>query len=82
MDRPLNLVGPNVRRLRNSRGLSQAKLATQCQLLGWDITREGIAKIEGRVRHVDDFEMAHLCRVFGVKAEVLLAKTPRHSPGP
>jgi transcriptional regulator with XRE-family HTH domain len=70
----LNLVGPNVRRLRNERGLSQARLAEKCQLIGWDITREGIAKIEGRVRHVDDFELVFLCQVFCVKAEILLGQ--------
>ena len=75
MTKPLNLVGPNLRRLRNSRGLSQAKLAAKCQLIGWDITREGIAKIEGRTRHVDDFELAYLCRVFCVKAEAFLNET-------
>jgi transcriptional regulator with XRE-family HTH domain len=72
--KPKNLVGPNVRRLRDARGLSQEKLAAKCQLIGWDISREGIAKIEGRVRHVDDFEMVYLCRVFSVKAEALLGK--------
>jgi transcriptional regulator with XRE-family HTH domain len=75
MTKPLNLVGPNVRKLRNGHGLSQAKLAAKCQLIGWDITREGIAKIEGRVRHVDDFELAYLCHVFCVKAEVLMTKS-------
>jgi transcriptional regulator with XRE-family HTH domain len=72
MTKPLNLVGPVVRKLRNERNLSQAKLAAKCQLIGWDISREGIAKIEGRVRHVDDFELVYLCKVFCVKAELLL----------
>jgi transcriptional regulator with XRE-family HTH domain len=73
----LNIVGPNVRRLRNAKGLSQAKLAEKCQLIGWDITREGIAKIEGRTRHVDDFELVYLCRVFCVKADILLNRPTR-----
>ena len=68
----LNLVGPNVRKLRAAQGFSQAKLASKCQLKGWDITREGIAKIEGGTRHVNDRELVYLCRVFCVKAEVLL----------
>ena len=75
MVKPLNLVGPNVRRLRNAREWSQAKMAQKCQLIGWDITREGIAKIEGRTRHVDDFELVSLCRALQVKPEVLLKST-------
>jgi len=72
MTKPLNIVGPRVRKLRYSKGLSQAKLAEKCQVKGWDITREGIAKIEGQVRHVDDREIVYLCKVLSVKPEVLL----------
>jgi DNA-binding Xre family transcriptional regulator len=50
-------------------------MAQKCQLIGWDITREGIAKIEGRTRHVDDFELVSLCRALQVKPEVLLKST-------
>jgi transcriptional regulator with XRE-family HTH domain len=72
MTKPLNLVGPAVRRLRNAKKLSQEKLAAKCQLIGWDITREGIAKIEGQVRHVDDLELRYLCKVLRVKADFLI----------
>lgn len=72
MTKPLNIVGHRVRKLRNAKELSQAKLAEKCQLLGWDITREGIAKIEGKSRHVDDSELVYLCKVLCVKPDVLL----------
>jgi transcriptional regulator with XRE-family HTH domain len=71
---PRNIVGPQVRLLRSKAALSQAKLAAQCQMVGWDISREGIAKIEGRVRHVNDSELVFLCRTFRVKPEALLGK--------
>jgi len=77
MTKPLNIVGPRVRKIRNSKDLSQAKLAEKCQLRGWDITREGIAKIEGQVRHVDDGELVYLCKVLCVKPEVLLGLGPK-----
>ncbi len=72
MTHPRNIIGTALRKLRNDRGLSQAKLAEKCQLAGWDISREGIAKIEGRVRWVSDFEIVHLCKVLGAKPEILL----------
>jgi transcriptional regulator with XRE-family HTH domain len=74
MTTPRNIVGPQVRKLRDGKNLSQAKLAEKCQLIGWDISREGIAKIEGRVRWVSDFELVYLCRVLRVKPDALLGK--------
>lgn len=71
---PRNIIGPKVRKLRNAQELSQAKLAEMCQLQGWDISREGIAKIEGRVRWVGDFELCFLCKALKVKSEVLLGR--------
>jgi transcriptional regulator with XRE-family HTH domain len=59
-----NIVGPQVRRLRVAANLSQAALAAACQRIGWDIDRNTIAKIEGRLRWVGDFELIHLAKVF------------------
>jgi transcriptional regulator with XRE-family HTH domain len=58
-----NIVGPQVRRLRVAAGLSQAALAAVCQRVGLDIDRSTIAKIEGRLRWVGDFELAYLMNV-------------------
>ena len=59
-----NIVGPQVRRLRVAANLSQAALAAACQRIGWDIDRNTIAKIEGQMRWVGDFELLHLADVF------------------
>jgi DNA-binding XRE family transcriptional regulator len=68
---PTNVVGPQVRRLRYERGLSQPGLAARCQLRGWVIGRDTIAKIEGQRRWVGDLELAHLARCLGVPVETL-----------
>ncbi len=60
---PKNIVGPQVRRLRDQHGWSQSTLAAKCQLAGWDISRSIVAAIEGRVRWVGDFELVMLARV-------------------
>ena len=67
-----NVVGPQVRRLRNKMELSQAELAAACQRGGWDISRDTIAKIEGSVRWVGDFEVLSLAKVLRVSPNHLL----------
>ena len=57
-----NVVGPQVRRLRDAAGMSQAALAAACQRRGWDVGRDAIAKIEGGVRWVCDWELLELSK--------------------
>jgi len=66
-----NIVGPNVRRLRNKQDISQEAFAARCQLLGWDISREGIAKIESQIRGVSDIEVMKLAKALRVHFSVL-----------
>lgn len=63
---PRNIVGPQVMRLRNERGWSQERLAAVSQLEGWDVSRGVIARIEGGVRWVADFEVLILATVLQV----------------
>ena len=69
-----NLVGPQIRRFRCEKGLSQHAFAAKCQRLGWDVGRDIIARIEARIRLVTDAEMVFLARPLGVP---LLALFPR-----
>ena len=71
-DRPRNIVGPNVRRIRSKRGLSQAQLVAMCQRSGWDISREILAKIEAQIRWVSDFELLLLAAALRVPVTELL----------
>ena len=59
-------------RLREAQGLSQAALAAKCQLLGWDISRDILARIEGQIRCVTDSEMVFLARSLSVRLDELL----------
>lgn len=68
---PRNVIGPAIHRRRTELGWSQAKLATECQLIGWDVSRSIIAAIEGRVRWAGDYEIALLARILRVSIEVL-----------
>ncbi len=64
--KPQNVVGAQVRKLRSARNLSQADFAAKCNLLGWDISRGTLAKIEAGVRCVTDAELFVLARVLRV----------------
>jgi len=72
--KPKNAVGPKVISLRHRLGLSQAGLAARCQLAGWDVSRDIIARIELQIRIVTDIELMHLAHVLKVPAEVLLPR--------
>jgi len=57
-----NIVGSQVRRLRNEIEISQAELAAECQLQGWDVSRDVVAKIEDGRRWVADEELIRLAK--------------------
>lgn len=63
MEVPRNIVGPQVMRLRSSKGWSQEQMAIACQVAGWDVSRGVIARIEGGVRWVSDFDLIQLAAV-------------------
>jgi transcriptional regulator with XRE-family HTH domain len=66
------MVGPQVKRLRVAQKLTQPMLAARCNLLGWGISRETLAKIEARIRWVADFELICLSSALNVPIATLL----------
>lgn len=67
-----NAVCDQLRGIRSAKELSQAALASLCQRHGWNITREIIARIEGRVRCVCDYELILLAEILEVPVTKLL----------
>ena len=63
-----NIVGPQVRQLRYERGLKQEDLAARCGVLGWDLSRGTLSKIEAQLRCVTDAELETLRRRSGLKS--------------
>jgi transcriptional regulator with XRE-family HTH domain len=75
MENPRNMIGPQLRRIRNERGLSQPKLAELLQRKGWDISRDTVAKIEDQRRWVSDFEAAFLAEALSLPlADLFVAR--------
>jgi transcriptional regulator with XRE-family HTH domain len=78
-----NIVGPIIRDLRGKKGLAQAQLAAKLNLLGWDVSRGTLAKIEAQVRCVTDYELPILANALGIESTELLrlavAKAPKRA---
>ena len=70
-----NIIGPRVRLLRQSRGLTQKALAEKLQLEGYDMTDLTVLQIENGTRFVADYEVKALSRVLGVSCGELLGET-------
>lgn len=70
--RNLNVIGPELRRLRSQRGWSQNYFAIKLQLIGMEhATRKKVAKIEAREVWVSDDDMLFISRVLGVDVKEL-----------
>jgi len=68
---PANVVGPQIRKLRNKLDLTQDELAARCQLHGLDISRGTLSQIEARLRCVTDVELFQLSTVLKVPTDDL-----------
>lgn len=79
MSHPRNLIGPQIRELREKAKLTQPMLAAKCNLLGWNLSRETLAKIETQIRWVSDCELLCLARALGIKVDQILVSND-HSP--
>ena len=72
MESPRNIVGPQIRQLREKAGLTQAMLVAKIHLKGWDMSRETLAKLEAQIRWVSDFELVFIADALGVEIQELL----------
>ena len=70
-----NLISDNLIRLRQKHGLSQRDLAYQLQLMGCDMDKNVITRIETQKRYVTDIEIQKLCEIFNVTFEELIKQT-------
>lgn len=66
-----NIIGPQVRRLRNEKALTQEQLAARFQVLGLEISRAGLSKIEAGLRCVADTEIPYIAEALKVDITLL-----------
>lgn len=70
-----NLVGERLKALRAERKLSQRDLARELQLIGMDMDKNVITRIETDKRYVTDLELQALAKIFQVSYEYLIDGT-------
>ena len=67
-----NICGKNISKFRLALGISQRELADRMQLVGIDIDKNAIQRIECGKRFVTDIEIVAFTKVFKVTFEELL----------
>lgn len=70
-----NLVSKTIVELRKQQGYSQHDLASKLQLLGFDMDKNAITRIENNKRYVTDLELLAFTKVFNVSYEYLIDET-------
>ena len=65
------LLGQRIKAIRDSCKMTQEEVAARLQLLGCDLTRRALAKIEVGQRHIYPFEIYALKNVLDVKYDEL-----------
>lgn len=68
-----NFCGKQVAKYRKEMGKSQRQLADALQLIGLDVDKNAIQRIEAGKRFVTDIELAYLAKVLNVSLDVLLS---------
>lgn len=67
-----NLVGARLKKLRKRDSLSQRDLAYRFQLIGVDMDKNVITRIETNKRYVTDLELRAIAAIFNVSYKYLI----------
>lgn len=70
-----NICGGRIAKLRTQLGISQRELADRLQLLGLDMDKNAIQRIEAGKRFITDIELVTIKRFFNVSYEELLEES-------
>lgn len=68
-----NLCGEKITQLRTQLKISQRELADRMQLVGIDIDKNAIQRIESGKRFVTDIEIVAFAKLFNVSVDTLLS---------
>lgn len=67
-----NSIGKTVQRLRKQQNLTQEDLAGRAAVVGWEISRDAVKRIERGEREVTDIELRRLAAALRVPPAILL----------
>ena len=74
--REKNVIGFNIKRLREFKGISQEQLTARLHVQGIDIDQPMISRIEKQTRYLLDFEIISIAKALSVNIEELFKNTP------
>lgn len=74
----MNIIGNNVRAIREKKGWTQEQLVAKCNLIDWKISRSTLAKIESKVRRVTDIEVEKLASALNIPLDELFKIENNH----
>ena len=67
-------IGKNIRRIRKQNKLKQTDMVVRLQLLGMDMTREALVKIERGIQHIYASQLKAIKEVLGTTYDELLSE--------
>ena len=72
-----NLIGARLAEMRKATGLSQKKFADRLELLGLDVDKNALQRIECGKRFVTDIELVYICKALGTEPNAILQWTDK-----
>lgn len=69
----LNVIGSVIRKYRENNHLSQADLSAKLTLLGIDIPKNSVQRLENGNRVIKDYELAGIAKILNVSTDELLS---------
>lgn len=65
----LNITGKNIKQIRKGKKITQEDLCARMQIMGYQISRSDISKLENGKRFISDFEIVGFANA--LKVEIL-----------
>lgn len=73
-----NIIGSNMKKYRELKGISQRELANLIALQGVTLYNSDISIIENHTRFVRDFEQVAICKALNISIEQLFENTEKY----
>ena len=73
-----NVIGQNIRKYREHKGISQRQLANKLNLKGINLYHSDISRIEANYLFIRDYELIGICKVLGITYEQIFEDTEKY----
>ncbi len=73
-----NVVGQNIRKYRERKGISQRQLANKLNLKGINLYHSDISRIETNDLFIRDYELIGICKILGITYEQIFEDTEKY----